>query len=125
MDTNSTTGLRGAMKNKRRINFMKQRLDSIAERLYDLERFAYHPEQILEQPAPSVTNVTNVTNTAPPQPSVVANPAYGEATHHCDDMPAPIVLRYCQHSNAWRIDKSIFVNFCPWCGADFRDNNYF
>ena len=103
---------------------MKQRLDSISKRLYDLERFAYHPEQILEQPAPSVHYVMKATNPANAALDVTID-AEGVATHHCDTMPEHTMLRYHETYKAWLVDQygvsKFFADFCPCCGSDFRD----
>ena len=122
MDINSTTGLRRAMSKKKRIEFLEQRIEFIiAECLRDLENCAHPHEQILEQPAPSVTNVTNVTNPANVALDVTID-ADGVATHHCAAMPEKTTLLYSEMHNAWYVYgmPNLRVNFCPYCGADFR-----
>ena len=96
------------MKNKRRIDILERRLHDVEVLVYDSE-----PDGVQED-----------LSTAPPQPSFGVD-EYGAATHHCADMPDDEVLRYCKHGNVWRVETgavfNMHVNFCPCCGADFRD----
>ena len=113
------------MSKKKRIEFLEQRIEFIiAECLRDLENCAHPHEQILEQPAPSVTYVMNATNPANVALDVPID-ADGVATHHCSDMLECAMLRYHDAYKVWQLYRDevlmVAVDFCPYCGADFRN----
>ena len=106
------------MKNSKRIARIEVCCVNLIDQVRDIQERIKCAD---EQPAPSVTNVTNVTNPANVALDVTID-ADGVATHHCAAMPEKTTLLYSEMHNAWYVYgmPNLRVNFCPYCGADFR-----
>ena len=100
------------MKNERRI-------EQLEEQFRAFEAYVYASGH-----AAPVTYAMNMANTATPQPSFTVD-AEGVATHRCADMLECAMLRYHYAYKVWQLYRDevlmVAVDFCPWCGADFRN----